>query len=516
MMMNKRFLRGIPALLLVFVLIFAACENGLTEVGGTVGISAVEAPNLTATLVKGGVLLEWDSVLEATNYAVWRKTGDTAPIQLGGSSLTLDRETGKYRYTDLVSDTNELRANTAYTYIVFSSGGGAKTQGRAEATATPADIPAKGTKLDAVSGVTLELDYEANEAKVSWTIPDGAIPAEYVVRLYRDGNPVIGDSVSLGQKSVTFNSNNGFSLQDGNYEARVYARSGGNYFEDGPVAASAKQKFEALFGNRSLSAGINSYHTDTNGVIDRLYVYLDISGIGKPGVGYTFQRAEADELGNVVGTYAGISVYQNAGDTTALTLTADILGNLQNPVYDNSLPAVHGKSYKYRIIATKGSATQEREFSNSVKVDLRDYAYLSVNITGPTQSGTTPNFMQTYSVTPSLSGVKNALQTGDKLVFYYVKGTNSWYSNIYQNGPYTKSIEFSKAELEAGTAKDLAIPKVDGTDTDAYVVVRLEYADGSWGRLANDYPSAGNVTGSVSGHTNINDGNDYVYSLSSY
>jgi hypothetical protein len=185
-------------------------------------------------------------------------------------------------------------------------------------------------------------------------------------------------------------------------------------------------------------------------------------------------------------------------------LTADVLGNLKHSsVYDNNLPATHGKFYRYRVIAKKAEETQEKEFG-FVNVNLRRYSGLSVNVGTPTPEGSSPNFTQKYSVTPSVS-VKNALQTGDKLVFYYVKGDY----NAYQTGPYTRSIEFSKAELEAATpaAKILAIPKVVGTDNDAYVVVRIE-ADGDWSPFTN-------LTGSVNGPTNINSG-DYAYALSSY
>jgi hypothetical protein len=105
----------------------------------------------------------------------------------------------------------------------------------------------------------------------------------------------------------------------------VFATGGANYFKDGPVTASEKQKFEALFGNGNLNASIgggNLYHTDANNAIDRFYVTIsNINNIGKPGVLYTFQRAESDELGNVVGTYGDISVYGSQGGTTALGTT---------------------------------------------------------------------------------------------------------------------------------------------------------------------------------------------------
>jgi hypothetical protein len=87
---------------------------------------------------------------------------------------------------------------------------------------------------------------------------------------------------------------------------------------------------------------------------------------------------------------------------------------------------------------------------------------------------------QTYAVTPSVS-YKGALQTGDKLVFYYVKGDSSGY--LYQTGPYGKaSIEFSKADIEALTVtpKTLVVPKA-ATDAgaSAFVQAYIEFADGT-------------------------------------
>jgi hypothetical protein len=483
-MTKKGFLQGIPALLLVFALIFTACNTPLTEVEGTVGISGQEAPAVTATVVKGGVLLEWNPILDA-GYAVWRKAGTTEAIQIAdnysSNSPSQDKKTGKVRFLDLVSDDNELIANTEYTYTVTAAGG-VKNIAKTEVKATPTDIPAKGTKLAPVTGVTLVLDQDAETATVTWTEPDGDVPARYSISVLQNGNSFYGASGSayFGETSATLNWDTYYQT-DGEYVARVqvqdlYSSGSNSYFKESDYAVSVGQKFEALFGSGSgsnPSAYTQSTITDTNNTITALVASISF-GSAKPGVTYTVERAPVDAAGNA-GTYVGVSVYKgpSATDTTALgtaDLTADILGNLPNStVYDKSLPAAGGK-FKYQIKATKGTVTQTKETS-IVTADPREFgSSLSISF-GAATPGTNA---QTYSVTPALSP-KGVMQAGDRLVIYYVKGD---YSLQPQNGPYTQGVEFSKAELEAATvaSKTLTIPKGDD-DTVVYVQAYVVFAD---------------------------------------
>jgi hypothetical protein len=512
-MTNKRFLRGIPAFLLAFALIFTACETSTLEVEGTVGISGQEAPAVTAAVVKGGVLLEWNPIMDA-NYTVWRKesAGGADAIQLADyiSSNSQDPKTGKFRYVDLVGDDNELKPNIEYTYTVTASGT-SKTTARGEARATPADIPAKGAKLAPVSGVTLVLDQDAEKATVSWTEPAGAVPSRYSISVYRDGSSVNSTSVSFGETSATLNWTS-YNQTDGEYAAYVqavdlYSSGGSSYFKESDFAVSAGQKFEALFGGGGGPyASIQSPITDTNSNITGFAAYISFGG-AKPGVTYTVDRAPADAAGNA-GTYAAVSVYKNTADTTALTaadLTADVLGNLPNStVYDKSLPAAAGK-YKYRIKAVKGTVTQTKEIHSAVTVDPRSYAgSLSISLGAATAGAGTPP-PQTYAVTPGLA-YKGALQAGDRLVIYYVKGSSS---NLYETGPYIQGIEFSKAELEAAAvvAKDLVIPKTDG-DSYAYAQAYIVFADG---RAPRNLSSASGGGVSSTGSYQANGGYDNIY-----
>ena len=225
----------------------------------------------------------------------------------------------KYYYLYLVSDTNALTANTEYTYTVVASGS-YKTIDKTEVKATPTDIPAKGTKLDPVSGVTLTLLPDADTISVSWTA--GTVPSRYYVYVYRNDSQVDNTYTSLDETKASIS----WPTQtDGEYVASVYAYVPGNspYFESSDYAVSAKQKYEALFGN-SASAG-NLQPITANGTITGYSVYqlwrrqtrsngLRNGGQGlcigyinfgdaKPGVSYSVEHATVDASGNAE-TYA--------------------------------------------------------------------------------------------------------------------------------------------------------------------------------------------------------------------
>ena len=91
------------------------------------------------------------------------------------------------------------------------------------------------------------------------------------------------------------------------------------------------------------------------------------------------------------------------------------------------------------------------------------------------------------------------MQTGDKLVIYYVKGAYG----VYQTGPYTQGVEFSKAELEAATAKSLVISKATG-DSYAYVKAHIVLADGSRQNASGYFIKAGGVSSLGNDYATLN------------
>jgi hypothetical protein len=216
----------------------------------------------------------------------------------------------------------------------------------------------------------------------------------------------------------------------------------------------------------------------------------------KPGATYAVERAPVDAAGNA-GTYAAVAtLYKESSCTTALTaadLTADVLGLLPT-VYDK-LSLTAGK-YKYRVKATKqGVTSQTREISSTITVDPRNYASVSISIGAATGTDT-----KTYAVTPSLT-YKNTLQTGDKLVIYYVKGA----SGVYQTGPYAAGVEFTKAELEAEPveAKNLVIPKT-ANDSAAYAQAYLVFADGRAPQNVSSDFTGGGVSNKYGTYASLN------------
>jgi hypothetical protein len=491
--MKKRgFLWGTAALLLTLALIFTACDTSATEVEGTVGISSQDTPDVTPTAVKGGVLLEWNPILDAT-YVVWRKeSGEDVPeaIRLGSPPSQQNPKTGKVYYLDLVSDDNELEDETEYIYTVIARGN-LKTDAKAEVRVTTGDIPAKGEKLAAVSGVTLVLDQEAEEITVSWTEPAGepadVVPSQYYI-VVSSPNFNSNTLVSFGETSASFPWSSSQQF-DGEYTAWVVATSyngSSTYFKQSDIAAS-KQQFVALFGSGNPSIGSIQPIITTN-TITGFTASITFGGV-KPEVVYSVERADIE-----TGTYAVRSVYDDPNSLTALppadltgrvtegSLPQDVVGIPHPTVYDKGLEL--GKTYKYRIKATKGTATQFREISSTVTTDPRNYSFPSITIGAATTSGNN----QRYAVTPSI--YKNALQTGDKLVIYYVKGNSSSYPyNLYQD-TYTKGIEFNKTELEAATGKNLDIPQVTGDDV-AYVQAYIVFADGRTPQNVTSYNGGG-------------------------
>jgi hypothetical protein len=183
-----------------------------------------------------------------------------------------------------------------------------------------------------------------------------------------------------------------------------------------------------------------------------------------------------------VGDYAAVTLSKYPGSDTPLDagdLTPDFLGNLPvSTVYDRTLPATDGAKYSYRVKAVKGTDTQYKTASSQPTVNAKTYIRGSISVAA--KGGVTPAPAAvgntTYAITPEIT-YKDALQTGDKLVLYWVRGDYE----IYRNGPYleTNKVEFTKAQLEAGTAQTLTVPANTNTGEYLYVQAYLVFADGT-------------------------------------
>jgi hypothetical protein len=484
------------------VLVIGGCDNGVQEIEGTVSGPAIAAPAVTASATSVGVLLEWDPIIEAASYAVYRRTGDKKDIGLSSSYLGQNPETGKVYYRDIVSDSNKLASGTAYTYtVVANPRSSTNSASQTSVEAATGTLPAKGDKLAAPS-VAFELDEANNLIKVTVTpAASGVVLGNYYVTAY-------AGTSSVASASITYPSTEGTitwsSHADGNYTARAYAYDGNSYFANSDTAVSAAEAFESLFATSWSGPSSAAPIIDATNTLTGYYTTFTLSGVGKNGAVYSVERAPVDEAGNA-GTYAAVTLSKSSGSASAPTaaeLTADFLGNLPIStvsLYDRGVPKTPG-AYKYRLKATKSGKTQYLEQAYTVTVNPRSLVSSWLSLSVGAQNNATTGHTK-YAVTPSIT-CKDVLQTGDEVVVYFIAGTSS---TIGANGPYQESnkLEFSKTQIEAATAQDLNVPH--GSNTYAYIRAYLVTAEG-------DRTDITSVSGLGVGSA-LSNGNGYYYPL---
>jgi hypothetical protein len=511
-MMNKHFLRGIPALLMVFVLVFTACEGFLTEEEGTVDLPSQQAPNVTYQVVKGGVVLEWDAIADMNvQYEVWRKAPDVAPVRIGSissssssgigetpsvshnSKFELVQETGKYRYIDLVSKGNHLEHDTTYTYTVLASGG-MKNAGRKEVT-VKLEIPDRG-RLDEVTDIKLELDTDNEEIRVSWKIPEKATPAYYSVMVYRDNiSPVYySPGSTFWSENISFNWP--VSMQSSGEYTVVVEAVISEYFQNNRCVSPDGNVFVNLFEgaeNFSMLSPQSLIEPNTNtltGFAAEIELELG-SNKSNSAITYTVWRAELDDTDSEITEYTKIDVYPDTTSGTPLSetdLTVKASTSLaqRKTVYDKSLPKTGGR-YGYQIRATREGVAPQKRTSRPLSINPRQFANLSIVIGAP--SGNNP---KKYAVTSS--ALKGTLQDGDRLAFYYFlsKEEYDFYDNLSISSYSRADIDFTKDQLEASSAASLELEIPKETDNNfAHVQVYLLFADGTWESVTEHVSGAG-------------------------
>jgi len=186
-MTSKNLWLGILAIALVFVLVLTGCENGIQEKEGGSGVPAGTSPNpqVTYTLVKGGVLFTWPLIKDANNYQVWR---DNVTLT---TAVTLIN--GMVEYT---ASTKDLAPDTPYTYAVIALEGD-NDIGKWEKKFTPKKIyPTTLTvESDGIGSVVTKItpgspSYETEPLKIKQIVPDfsekGTWPANSPIVVFFD------------------------------------------------------------------------------------------------------------------------------------------------------------------------------------------------------------------------------------------------------------------------------------------------------------------------------------------
>ena len=490
---TRFFAYGMFGAALTFALVLAGCENGVSPVSidGTVDSTAIDAPAVTAAAVTGGVRLSWDPIVDASGYQVWRRDANTSDKQLGGPQL--DTAANKYVYADLVADGNPLTANTEYTYTVVAiATSSTRENGKWNGTATPTAIPAKGSQLAAPAAVVIDaFDEDGGKVSVTVTAPAGGnIPPSYSVSLYREGvsNAVATGSFDGNKGDITWNAG---SQVEGTYTVKAVgtlpASSGGGspYYLNSAAMVSAGKPFTKVFGSGdSLYVLASQPIIDNTNTITKYKANISGSFTSKSGYTYTLERAPVDAVGDP-GTYAAVAVsklnpdgtYTSTGVTISTLLEKDALDQPKNStLYDT---AITPGTFTYRIKAVNGTQTKYLpSTSNSnviVTIDPLNYVSGQISIGAPTEVGTGASRKLEYTITPSPSFYKNALQANDKLVVYWATSSNS---NGYLQGIYTaaNSKTFNKTQLEAGTAQSIQVPYILTSYDNVFVVAYLETA----------------------------------------
>ena len=498
MQRHKKTALGITGLTLLFIMVLAGCENGVSPVSidGTVNSTAIAAPQVSTDPVTGGIKLSWAPIVEASGYTLWRKAAaDSGDIPLTSGGPQFDGATGKYVYLDLVADDNPLTAATEYTYTVIAQ---AASSTRENSTwtgkATPTDIPAKGTQLAAPTAVGFTFDEDSGKVQVTVTAPAaGVIPPGYYVTLYQDG-------YSAGQNYITGTSGEitWSNQEEGDYQVRVYGgiSGSGSYYKNSEAVASVKQTYTKAFGSNDYLyvSGSPTLGTGTgSSTIQGYSISINGSLTVITGYTYTLERAKLDESGNP-GAYTAVTPQKRKPNTTPVAYEdaainevnggIDAVGTPQSgpTLYDRAFieDTAAAGTYRYRINAVKGTETPKYLESQSsygqvsyFEVTIGSVAYIQgqISVSAPQDIPDDGSALtgKKYTITPSLT-YKGALQTGDKLVVYWLKANNSY---DFRYGPWNadNKVEFTKTDLEAASiaTQDITVPFIESDEYNAYI-----------------------------------------------
>jgi hypothetical protein len=189
--------------------------------------------------------LEWDAIIDASSYTVYRREGGGANVSLmsGGSILT-DNATGKKSFRDTQSaSANSVRPGVAYTYTVVASASPTlKHDGKKEVSVTTgATFTPAGTRLAKPSVTVARIDGElANYDALQVTIvPDAThkdLVTSYSVGLYKGSSLQQSYTIAYPNTIGVYSLNGKTAGTD--YKVKVTA-TGGSTYRDSDEAESA-------------------------------------------------------------------------------------------------------------------------------------------------------------------------------------------------------------------------------------------------------------------------------------
>jgi hypothetical protein len=148
----KKVLKGLGIVLsLALVVLFVSCDTPNTPTVS--GKANGEPSNVKAVAYPGGILITFDAAPDAQYYGLLRKAGDGEEIVAYTYTGTPYGSEGKYYIRD--TDRDALEDGKKYTYSVYAQDIWGGVSNAIAADAVTADIPAKGTFIDAKKPATL-------------------------------------------------------------------------------------------------------------------------------------------------------------------------------------------------------------------------------------------------------------------------------------------------------------------------------------------------------------------------
>ncbi len=330
-------------------------EADLSNVGATVSIESLSAPQITDTAIEGGLRLSWTAVKNARGYDVYRaeqndKGKFTDFVYLDSVSAPVNS------YDDIVSLNNNSIANKTYQYKVTAKTDKSTLSDNTGTTKaiTVSGIKAKGEKVAAATNIKAEV--EGNKLTVTCDVAEHvtATKAEYrytsVTGLPEAELNVLFPTTTMDKRNSTEFYKNSFATMVGKWTVTVTTSwEKGSYYADNTATA----EFEVQ------SAGVRcpGFYADdiANGIRIQFTDYL--------GAEYTLYRAEEKE--DQVYTFTAV-----ASGTQWIKGTTNICEDARSytPYYFVDETAERDKTYMYVLTGKIGDKAleydEEEEYDN--------------------------------------------------------------------------------------------------------------------------------------------------------
>jgi hypothetical protein len=375
--MRKTLLKSSAAFFVVLALALVGCSQPteFTNTNKDVIPSLAGPAGLEADITqKGGVILTWDPNINAQEYEVWRaEWAVVAPATTAtrGPFVSLKKNVGGTYYQDIISDGNQLKNDTKYTYkvVAVSSHSTARTvndilqngETDLEVTTAADQFPAKGdaTLVTAPAAVTVTVD-SLGVLKATWPVSANPFVSYKVARAI-NASTFTEDGSYTPYGSYTYNEITG----KGTARIAVTAQiAGGYYASPEAVIGTADYDIAALPAEPS-TPSIGSFSADRISLSGSYTEQVIITYTEVPGYTYELKKIVLTDT-TVVAISSPVSSIPEAlwVDGPAATLTT--VSGARTMVATDTVPL--DQAVIYRLIAKNGNQSSSAVYK---KIDVQ-------------------------------------------------------------------------------------------------------------------------------------------------